>query len=407
MRLAVWVRYWTALALMLLVAPQRPVFASPPECPDAGACLFEIEGPSDRAAATTTEPAPRPLTLRFFWGVGCPHCEHAKSFVAELERSDASLHVERWEVRQSEEGRRRFVATMRRLGAEAVGIPTFVVERQYVVGFQRGTTEAQVRRMIDAARSGGGAPDAAHTIDLPLVGEVNAQAMSLPALTIVVGLLDGINPCAIWVLLVLLGILMHVRSRPRLLLFGGTFVLMSGVVYFAFMTAWSWFFELAGLSRVITVGLGIAVTLMGLVNLKELVWFKRGPSLTIPDRAKPGLYRRMRAIAASASLPAALAGVFALAFVVNLIELGCTLGLPAVYTRILSLREISAGARYAYLALYNAVYIIPLALVVVLYALTMHRITLSERGAKVLKAVSGGLLVAAGLVFVFRPEVLH
>src|SRR5690606_27579838 len=262
MRLAVWVRYWTALALMLLVAPQRPVFASPPECPDAGACLFEIEGPSDRAAATTTEPASRPLSLRFFWGVGCPHCEHAKSFVAELERSDASLHVERWEVRQSEEGRRRFVATMRRLGAEAVGIPTFVVERQYVVGFQRGTTEAQVRRMIDAARSGGGAPDAAHTIDLPLVGEVNAQAMSLPALTIVVGLLDGINPCAIWVLLVLLGILMHVRSRPRLLLFGGTFVLMSGVVYFAFMTAWSWFFELAGLSRVITVGLGIAVTLM-------------------------------------------------------------------------------------------------------------------------------------------------
>jgi hypothetical protein len=182
---------------------------------------------------------------------------------------------------------------------------------------------------------------------------------------------------------------------------------MSGVVYFAFMMAWSLFFELAGLSRAITMGLGVLVLLMGLVNLKELVWFKRGVSLTIPERAKPGLFRRMRSIAAAASLPAAFIGVFVLAFVVNLIELGCTLGLPAIYTRVLSLREMSAGARYGYLALYNLVYVIPLAGIVVVYALTLHRVALGERGAKVLKAVSGTLLVLSGLVFVFRPELLH
>jgi hypothetical protein len=182
---------------------------------------------------------------------------------------------------------------------------------------------------------------------------------------------------------------------------------MSGVVYFLFMTAWTSLFALIGLSRVITIGLGIAIVIMGLINLKELFWFKKGISLTIPEKAKPRLYQRMRNIARAASLPAALAGVVALAFVVNLIELGCTLGLPAIYTRILSLRsDVSTAGRYAYLVLYNVAYVVPLGLIVVAYVATLRRITLSERGAKILKAVSGSLLVLFGLLFIAAPDVL-
>jgi hypothetical protein len=229
----------------------------------------------------------------------------------------------------------------------------------------------------------------------------------MPAFTLLVGLLDGINPCAMWVLLVLLGLLLHVRQRRRLLLFGGVFVLMSGLVYFLFMTVWVGLFRLVGISRLITIGLGIVVLAMGLINLKELVWFKKGPSLTIPDQAKPGLYRRMRGVANAASLPAALLGITFLAFVVNLIELGCTLGLPAVYTRILTLRaDLPPSMHYAYLALYNLAYIVPLALIVTVYVATLHRLTLGERGAKVLKAVSGTLLVVFGVVFIVAPGLL-
>lgn len=104
------------------------------------------------------------------------------------------------------------------------------------------------------------------------------------------------------------------------------FIVTSGVVYFVFMTAWTSIFALVGFSRIATMILGGALLAMGLVNLKETVWFKKGPSLLIAGRAKPGLLRRMRAIAGAASVPAALGGVLALAFVVNLIELGCTIG---------------------------------------------------------------------------------
>lgn len=393
------------VVLVVSSAADHSAAAADDACSDAGtdSCAFESDAP---AAVTDDRLAPshERTTLEFFWGVGCPHCEDAKPFVDRLER-EPGLRVLRWEVRRNQQARAHFVATMNRLGATAAGVPTFVVGDDYLVGFEQGSSEGKVRRLIERARDGKPS-ETTNDVELPLIGRFDVNAMSLPTLTVVFGLLDGINPCAMWVLLVLLGLLMHVKSRTRLLLLGGTFVLMSGVVYFTFMSAWSLLFGLIGLSRAITITLGLLVFVMGLINLKELFWFKRGPSLTIPERAKPGLFRRMRRVVSAASLPAALLGVAALAFVVNLVELGCTLGLPAVYTRILSSSQLSAGSRYAYLALYNSFYIVPLALVVALYAATLHRLVLSERGAKVLKGVSGTLLVLCGAVFVFWPELL-
>lgn len=240
-----------------------------------------------------------------------------------------------------------------------------------------------------------------------MFGAIEVQSVPLPLFTLAIGLADGFNPCAMWVLIVLLGVLAHTRSRRRIFAYGFIFVFMSGAVYFLFMTAWTGFFALMGLRRTVTVGLGVVVTGMGLINLKELVWFRRGLSLTISDKAKPGLYRRMRRITKIPKLPSALLAIGALAFFVNLIELGCTIGLPAVYARILTLREgLDAAAKAAYLALYNVAYVVPLASIVVIYALTLHRLTLSERGAKVLKAVSGILMVSFGVILIAAPELL-
>ncbi len=209
-----------------------------------------------------------------------------------------------------------------------------------------------------------------------------------------------------WVLMVLMGILLHVKQRSRMVLYACTFIFMSGVVYFVFMTAWAALFQLIGFSRIATMILVGALLVMGLINLKELVWFKKGVSLMVPDKAKPCLFRRMRAIAGAASLPAALGGVVALAFVVNLIELGCTIGLPAIYTRILSVRDLSAGARYAYLALYNVAYVVPLLAIALAFTALRRRLTMSEGAAKVLKAVSGVLLTVFGWLFLLVPELL-
>ena len=345
--------------------------------------------------------------LTVFWGIGCPHCEAARPAVAALAAENPGLAVEWVEVRQDAAGRARFFETARRLGVEGAGVPMFVIGDRAIVGFRAGSTERELRRAVAAAR-GGGTPAAPRTIELPLFGSIDPAQLPFPLVTIAIALADGINPCAFYVLIVLLGLLLHVPSRRRVALYGGVFVVMSGVVYFLFMTAWLGLFLVVGGSRFITIALGVVLVAMGLVNLKELVWFERGVSLMIPARSKPGLFRRMRHVAESASLPAALVGITALAFVVNLVELGCTLGLPAVYTRLLSLHAgLSTAGRYAYLVLYNVVYVVPLAVIVAAYAVTMTRIAMTERRAKILKAVSGALLVVFGLLFLVAPRLLR
>jgi len=397
------------VVVLVLVATPRGAFAEPPPfcapTTETGACGAEETGSSSTEARPG---APQVQVVEegaliFYWGAGCPHCEEAKLFVRKLEQEPAAPKVRWVEVRENPEGRACFLADVERLGISAPGIPMFVRGDRFEIGFQEGTSEERIRTML---REGGKAE--IRCVDLPFFGEIDPRALPLSVLTMVIGLVDGINPCAMYVLVAMLGILLHVKSRKRMLLFGGTFVVMSGVVYFMFMSAWLGIFTLSGIRREVTIGLGVLLIVMGLINLKELVWFKKGVSLMIPEKAKPGLFRRMRRVAAAASLPAAALGIAGLAFVVNLVELGCTLGLPAVYTRILSLRgDLSSGARYAYLALYNVAYVVPLALILVVYTLTLHRLTLSERGAKVLKSISGVLLVVFGLIFVLAPELLQ
>lgn len=362
------------------------------------------------ALAASGLPAPAPQeaqrTLVVFWGVGCPHCEEARPFVESLAAGDPGLSVEWVEARADPAGRARLRATAERLGLAPVGVPTFVAGDRAVVGFRRGVTEDAVRALV--RREEGAPRPGAGPVSLPWLGAVDPARVPLPLLTVAIGLADGLNPCAMYVLVVLLGLLLHVRSRGRVLLYGAVFVAASGIVYVLFMGAWLGLFAAAGVSRRITVVLGAVLAAMGALNLKDALWLRRGPSLSIPEAAKPGLFRRMRAVAGAASAPAAFGGVVVLAFLVNVVELGCTLGLPAVYTRLLSLREgLSGAGRAAYLALYGLAYVVPLALVVVAFAVTFRRLAFGEGAARVLKGISGVLLVGFGLVFLLRPDLLE
>jgi hypothetical protein len=379
----------------------RPALAA---LPDAGSCGEAPAGaceppPAATGPARAQVPATGEAALVVFWGVGCPRCEEARPFVERL-ASERRVRVEWIEVRLDGAGRARFAAETDRLGIRPAGIPLFVSGERAVVGFRGAESEAELRTLL-------GGPAGPEVLALPIVGVLDPARLPLGVFTAAVGLLDGFNPCAMYVLVVLLGILLHVPSRRRVALYGGTFVAMSGVVYFMFMTAWLGAFAAGGLSRALTVTLGVALVCMGLLDLKDAVWLRRGPTRSIPDRAKPGLFRRMRRIAGASSLPAALLGIAALAFVVNLVELGCTLGLPAMYSRVLSAKPgLAVAERLAYVALYCAFYVVPLAVIVGVFAVTLRRLVLSERAARALKGVAGVLLVGFGAAFVWRPGLL-
>lgn len=241
-------------------------------------------------------------------------------------------------------------------------------------------------------------------IEVPLFGRLNVRHLGLPLFTIAVGLVDGFNPCAMWVLLFLLSILVNLKDRVRILAIAGTFVVISGVAYFAFMAAWLNVFLLIGYLRPIQVALGLMALGVGSVHIKDFFAFKQGFSLSIPESAKPGIYARVRKIVTAEHLTAAIAGAAVLAVLVNMVELLCTAGLPALYTNILMQQGLSSAGRYAYLLLYILAYMFDDSLMIAVVVTTLSRTKLQETQGRWLKLLSGLVIAILGLIMIFKPE---
>jgi len=241
-------------------------------------------------------------------------------------------------------------------------------------------------------------------IDLPWIGRVSADRLGLPLFTLVIGLVDGFNPCAMWVLLFLLSVLVNLRDRWKILAVAGTFVFISGAAYFAFMAAWLNVLLIVGFLRWVQVALAMLAIIVGSIHVKDFFAFKKGISLSIPESAKPGIYARVRKIVMAESLFAAIAGATVLAVLVNVIELLCTAGLPALYSQILMMQDFPAWKNYAYLGLYVAAYMFDDAVMVSIVIATLGKRKLQENEGRWLKLVSGLVILLLGLILLLRPQ---
>jgi glutaredoxin len=241
-------------------------------------------------------------------------------------------------------------------------------------------------------------------IDLPYFGVVSTEKIGLPLFTIAVGLVDGFNPCAMWVLLFLLSILVNLKDRGKILAVAGVFVLISGVAYFAFMAAWLNVFLFVGYLRPAQVILGSLAVVVGGIHIKDFIAHGRGLSLSIPESAKPGIYARVRKIVTAEHLWGAMLGASILAVLVNVIELLCTAGLPALYTQILILQDLPRWQNYAYLGLYNLAYMFDDSLMVAVVVITLGRRKMQEHQGRWLKLVSGVVIHFVGARAAFQTE---
>ena len=341
-------------------------------------------------------------TLHVFVREGCPHCATAKAFLAGLSAEQLhGVNVVLHDVVNDAQAREQLESVSRAAGTWPPGVPTFVFKETVLVGFDDGARTG--RQLLELIK-----PDAAPTqpideVETGLLGTLSASRMGLPMFTLALGLLDGFNPCATWVLLFLLSLLVRLKDRRRMVLIAGSFVLTSGAVYYAFMAAWLNFFLVLGMSSMLRMVLGALALVIGAINVKDFFAFRQGPTLSIPERAKPGLFDRLRQVIAAPTLGLALLTVVTLAILVNFIELLCTAGFPAVYTAVLAQHELSAGDRYAYLGLYILGYMADDALMVGIAVTALSRHKLSERAGRVLKLPAGSVMLMLGLVLLLRP----
>jgi glutaredoxin len=385
--------------------------------------LLWLAGPSMAQTADATPPA---VDIEVFTRAGCPRCAAAKRFLDDLQQERPELWIVVHDVGQDPTALARLKKLAVQLGVQTLGVPTFALRGELLIGFLSvPTTGGQLKALLDKpsalpeetvpaeacpAETTTSCPPATpalpaevDAIDTPWLGRLSVRALGLPIFTLVVGLLDSFNPCALWVLLFLLSLLVNLQDRAKMLLIGGTFVATSGLLYFAFIAAWLNVFLWIGLSRATQVVLGGIAVLVGSINVKDFFALGRGVSLSIPAAAKPGLYTRMRRILQAENLRGALVGVVGLAMLVNTIELLCTAGFPAVYTRILTLRQLPWWAYYGYLGLYNMAYIFDDSVMLLIAVVTLGRRKLPEQEGRWLKLISGMVMLGLGLVLLAKP----
>jgi len=245
-------------------------------------------------------------------------------------------------------------------------------------------------------------------IEIPIIGTINTTSLSLPILTVVLGSLDSLNPCSFFILIFLLNLLLHVQSRRKMLLVGGIFIFFSGFFYFLFMfILYSSLVITSQYIDIISIIAGIIAIIIGIFNVKDFFFFKKGLSLSIPKDKQHEIFKKMRDLIKTTYFPAIIGGAIFLAIIVNFYELICTLGFPIIYTTRLTYENLPIFEYSAYILFYNVVYVIPLLVILFIFVYTLGRRKLTELQGRKLKLLSGIMIFSFGLFFIVDYQLLE
>ncbi|MDP3334459.1 MAG: glutaredoxin domain-containing protein, partial [Methylococcaceae bacterium] len=253
--------------------------------------------------ATSFAYAEVPADIEVFVREGCPHCAKAETFLHTLQQEQPALKIVIIDIAKQPDALQRLQLLAKNQGIRVVRIPAFQIRGQLLIGYSDETSTGQLIRDVLAQtppannnQDSSGSCQAEQVVSCEantpakptfavnfLGYKLSLEEVGLPLFTIAMGLLDGFNPCSMWVLLLVIALLAPMNNRPRMLAIAGTFVAVEGIAYFMFMAAWLNLFLLIGLSRVSEIAIAVIALVAGLLNLKDFWRFGWGVSLSIPN----------------------------------------------------------------------------------------------------------------------------
>jgi len=336
-----------------------------------------------------------------FYSKDCPHCHDEIVFLNKL-INKYPVELKLYEIRYNKENLNYFIKFAKEHNVEANSVPLTFINGEIIIGFRdESTTGKKIEDIILKQNQ-------KQDIVKWFGKEINLQRLSLPALTLILGIMDGFNPCAMWVLAFMLALLISSGSRKKLWLIGGTFIIVSGIVYYLFMAAWLNAFLFIGYIRITQIIIGILSIVAGVYYLRE--FYKQRKSavceVTTTKQKEKIIDRINKIVSPKAILPATIIGVIILAFTVNMVELLCSVGLPAIYTRILTLNNLSTLSYYAYMLFYILLYMLDDIIIFLIAAITLSHVGFTGRYSKYMYLIGGLLILFLGFSMLFKPELL-
>ncbi len=375
-----------------------------------------------------------PVVVYMFWGEGCPHCAQAKPFFEKLAKTYPDVELRFYEVYYVPENQEKFITMGTAYGFQAQYVPTIFIGDQYWEGYSETMEpmfEEEIKRCLafGCKDAGGGIivplPTQAspttpvvtpsptqsglqeRTITLPLLGEVSLANQSMTVATLLIALVDGVNPCSIWVLTMLLALTLHSGSRKRVLIIGFVFIFITALVYALFIAGLFTFLTFVNFMTWIQVVVALVALVFAIINIKDYFWYKEGVSLTISDDKKPGIFKRMRKVLdSSQSLWGMIGATIVLAGGVSLVEFSCTAGFPVLWTNMLSAQKVTGLDFVLLLLLYMFIYQLDELIIFLTAVFTLKATRLEEKHGRILKLIGGVLMFTLAGVMIIRPSLL-
>ena len=357
------------------------------------------------------------LPVYFFYGDGCPHCRDEEIFWGKIKNNYPNIEWINYEIWNNRENYELLLKTTEEKIGRAVGsVPVTVIGEQVIIGFRdEQTTGAQIKQLLDIYAATGKVEKDSQSanqdevVKLPLWGKLKLKELSLPLLTMALGTLDGFNPCSMWALLVLITLLINAGNKKKMWLVGSTYIIVSAVSYFLFLSAWFNAFLIVGYLKIIRVGIGILAVTVGTYFFRDYLKNRKKNDLTCEitsTKTKTKIIQKLEKVLKKEKPLGIIIGIALIAFSINLIELLCSAGIPAVYTQVLAQNNLPKITYYLYLLLYDFFYMLDDIVVLLIAGFTWKVFAGNQKYAKYSHLIGGVLLTVLGIIMILKPNLL-
>lgn len=373
------------------------------------------------------------VNIYLFHSYTCKHCKEEIKLLDELEKEYDNIKIYKYEV--NENGNGELLKNISEImGSKVTGTPYTIIGNKVFSGYDYENSKGRFKGAIEYYSKYGYEdkvgeyissiplpsyevkdtdPDVdeyisnyiSYKVKLPLIGEVKLKNLTLPLITVVIGLADGFNPCAMWVLLFLISMLIGMKDKKRMWILGSTFLLTSALIYLIFMMSW---LNLANLLiSVVWVRVIIAIVSLvgGIINLRGYIKHRKVSGCdVVDDKKRNKIITRIKKFTTEKNFWLAILGVIVLAISVNVVELACSAGLPVMFIEILSLNNLTAIEEIIYIVLYMLFFLLDDFVVFVIAMTTLSLTGVSSKYGNLSKLIGGILMLFIGLLLMFKPE---
>ena len=369
------------------------------------------------------------IDIHLFYSITCPHCKEEKAYLSELEKSDSSVRVHLYEVTENKENSALLDKVQKLIDGETPYVPYTVIGSKYRVGFSN-STKLEIENIIKSYKEGDYVDivsgielgeinddnieeyisksnvEVDNHVDLPVLGKVDPKKVSLPLIAVIIGLVDGFNPCAMWVLIFLISMLLGMKDKKKMWYLGSLFIGTSAAVYLLFMVAWLNFVMRVTEIRWIQIVIAVVALVGAVINIRSYLKERKKDTgcQVVDDKKRKKIFERIKKFTHEKSLLLASLGVIALAISVNVVELACSAGLPVLFTNILALNEVSTEMSSLYILIYIFFFMLDDLIVFNVAMFTLKVTGVTTKYTKYTHLIGGLIMLIIGILLILKPE---